>query len=141
MRTFLLSIVAVLTALGFSSNAFAKSNAQFGFMNWNTAEFEEAVANGDRVIVSVWATWCPSCRAQRKTLSALLDGGDYGDVKVFGVEFDDPTAPQMIGSHSILPGDPYATKTTLIFFNGGEQVDVYQGQSDAMMAAILNVDI
>ena len=66
---------------------------------------------------------------------------DYGDVKVFGVEFDDPNAPQTIGSHSILPGDPYATKTTLIFFNGGEQVDVYQGQSDMMMAAILSVDI
>lgn len=127
------ALLAILfTAFAIGTAAQADTNDNLGFMAWDPAAAEEAVRNGERVIINTWATWCPFCKVQRRALSSLLnsDPETYGDVKVFAVDIDEPDTPSRIGSNSV-------SKTTLIFFVGGQEVVAYKGQDTMEMAAFL----
>lgn len=127
------ALLAILfTAFAIGTAAQADTNDNLGFMAWDPAAAEEAVRNGERVIINTWATWCPFCKAQRRALSSLLnsDPETYGDVKVFAVDIDEPDTPSRIGSNSV-------SKTTLIFFVGGREIVAYKGQDTMEMAAFL----
>lgn len=127
------SVLAILFAVfAIGSVAQADTNANLGFMDWDPVAAQEAVSNGERVVINTWATWCPFCKAQRRALSSLLkaDPDTYGDVKVFAVDIDDADTPTRIGSVGV-------SKTTLIFFANGEEVTVYKGQDTAEMAGFL----
>lgn len=127
------ALLAILfTAFAIGTAAQADTNDNLGFLAWDPAAAEEAVRNGERVIINTWATWCPFCKAQRRALSSLLnsDPETYGDVKVFAVDIDEPDTPSRIGSNSV-------SKTTLIFFVGGQEVVAYKGQDTMEMAAFL----
>ena len=98
------ALLAILfTAFAIGTAAQADTNDNLGFMAWDPAAAEEAVRNGERVIINTWATWCPFCKAQRRALSSLLnsDPETYGDVKVFAVDIDEPDTPSRIGSNSV----------------------------------------
>jgi len=128
------AVLAILFAtFAIGTAAQADTNDNLGFMEWDAAAAEEAVINGERVIINTWATWCPFCKAQRRALSSLLksDPETYGDVKVFAVDIDDPNTPSRIGSKSV-------SKTTMIFFVGGQEIVAYKGQDTMEMAAFLN---
>ena len=127
------ALLAILfTAFAIGTAAQADTNDNLGFMEWDAVAAEEAVRNGERVVINTWATWCPFCKAQRRALSSLLksDPEKYGDVKVFAVDIDEPDTPSRIGSSSV-------SKTTLIFFVGGREIVAYQGQDTMEMAAFL----
>ncbi|MGA0235912.1 MAG: TlpA family protein disulfide reductase [Alphaproteobacteria bacterium] len=127
----LLAILFAAFAIGTAAQA--DTNDNLGFMEWDAAAAEEAVINGERVIINTWATWCPFCKAQRRALSSLLksDPETYGDVKVFAVDIDDPNTPSRIGSKSV-------SKTTMIFFIGCQEIVAFKGQDTMEMAAFLN---
>ena len=91
-----------------------------GFITWDAEAAQAAINNGEQVVVNVWAEWCPSCIAQRRTLHAVLQQNPdaFADVKVFAINIDDRPRPQQVGSHRITGS---AARTTLIFFNGGRK--------------------
>jgi len=131
------ALFAVLIAsFAISTSVSAKTNAFFGFLDWDAAAAQAAINNGERVAINIWADWCPNCTSQRRSLSDLIksDPEAYGDVKVFAIEYDDPNRPAAVGSHPI-PNS--SARTTIIFFGGGQELAVYGGQSPFEMAEIL----
>ena len=137
LKRFTAIFVFILATVGLSTNAQARSDEIYGFMSWDAAAVQAAIVNGEQVVVNVWAEWCPSCRAQRKTLHAVLQHNPdaYADVKVFAINIDDRPRPQQVGSHRISGS---AARTTLIFFNGGVEVAVYGGQQAGQIADLLS---
>jgi hypothetical protein len=50
--------------------------------------FQALQAKNEPTIVFVHASWCPICRAQEKTISALLSTPEYRGVTVFTIDYD-----------------------------------------------------
>ncbi len=71
MRQLILSVL-----LAFSFNLQAKED--------NTAEVHKFIKENKSVLVHVHATWCPSCKVQKKVLDAMKDK----NFKVLEVDFD-----------------------------------------------------
>lgn len=61
---------------------------------------------GEVTLVNFWASWCPPCRAEHPTLSALTDEG----IHVVGIDLKDPepAAQRFLSEH----GDPFAALAT-----------------------------
>src|SRR5262245_59275601 len=50
--------------------------------------FEEALTSGGRIVLHVYAGWCPVCRAQKPVLEALAKDRAFQGVKFVTVDFD-----------------------------------------------------
>lgn len=126
-------LAVLCAAFAFNTLAHADTNENFGFMEWDAEAAQTAIDNGERVIINAWATWCPFCKAQRRSLAGLLqsDPEGYSDVKVFAIDIDDADKPAMVG------GNQYG-KTTLFFYVGGEKIDAYTGRDPNEIAALLS---
>ncbi len=61
----------------------------------------EDLAGNGLIVVNYWASWCPPCRAEHPTLTALAEAG----VPLFGVNYRD-RIPQALGFLAEL-GNPY----------------------------------
>jgi len=61
---------------------------------------------GEVTVVNFWASWCPPCRAEHPTLTALRAEG----INVVGIDLKDPepAALRFLSDH----GDPYAAIAT-----------------------------
>ncbi|RMF01444.1 MAG: hypothetical protein D6773_10075, partial [Alphaproteobacteria bacterium] len=44
----------------------------YGFVQYDGANLQAALAQGGPVIVNVYASWCPTCMAQHKALENIL---------------------------------------------------------------------
>ncbi len=62
----------------------------------------EDLAAGELIIVNFWASWCPPCRTEHPTLTALADAG----VPLYGINYRD-RIDQALGFLDEL-GNPYA---------------------------------
>ena len=62
----------------------------------------DALASGELIIVNFWASWCPPCRAEHPTLTALAEAG----VPLFGVNYRDRTDHALSFLDEL--GNPYA---------------------------------
>ena len=55
---------------------------------FDRAAFQALQAKNASTVVFVHASWCPICRAQEKTISALLSTPEYRGVTVFTIDYD-----------------------------------------------------
>ncbi|HEX2360703.1 MAG TPA: TlpA disulfide reductase family protein [Jiangellaceae bacterium] len=104
----------------------------------DTGEFDLAQANGDVVVLNVWASWCPPCRKEAPALQAVAadladDGVRFVGVNVrdnetdagafeheFGVTYPsvvDPTGTLLLAFRDTLP--PSAIPSTLVIDRQG----------------------
>jgi thiol-disulfide isomerase/thioredoxin len=104
----------------------------------DTGEFDLAQANGDVVVLNVWASWCPPCREEAPALQAvateLADEGvrfvgvnvrdNETDAEAFEREFGvtypsvvDPTGTLLLAFRDTLP--PSAIPSTLVIDRQG----------------------
>ena len=88
--------VASLTGLGLvvvaaSAMAFAPVAAPTPAA-FNRAAFEQAQASDKRILVDVWAPWCPTCRAQEPIIDRVAAARGNENLIVFRVHFDDQKA-------------------------------------------------
>ncbi|MEA5446838.1 thioredoxin family protein [Gammaproteobacteria bacterium AB-CW1] len=51
--------------------------------------FEALQQEGAVILVDVWASWCPTCRAQGEVLSDLLSEEDFAEVKKLRLDWDE----------------------------------------------------
>ena len=63
---------------------------------------QAVLADGKPLLLNVWATWCPTCRAEHQYLNQLAEQG----VRVVGLNYKDDRAKAVEWLNSL--GNPYA---------------------------------
>lgn len=109
----------------------------YGFEQYTPGAFAAAQAAGGPIMVDVYASWCPTCKAQQTVLKDLLHEPRYAGIKGFRVDFDDDT--EWDQAHRV------AVQSTIIMFDGYRELNRSAGstrsaaihrQVDAALAAI-----
>lgn len=81
---------------------------------YTQAQFDQLARQGKPVLLAVHAGWCPTCRAQRPVVDALMAEPAYRDVTTLVIDFDT--------GKPLLPRFKVAVQSTLIAFHGGREV-------------------
>lgn len=77
------------------------------------AAFDQLTHDGKPVVVDVFATWCPTCKAQKPIIDALSRQPAYQQVAVLKVDFDT--------DKTVLRQFRVGMQSTLIAFKGGHE--------------------
>ena len=97
--------VLVLALTAAAGTAFAATEAPF-----TQQAFGQAQEAGKPILVHVWASWCPTCKAQAPTLSAIEADPANKDLIVYTVNFDD--------QKDVVKAFGVRMQSTLIAFHG-----------------------
>ncbi len=81
---------------------------------YSQAEFDRLSAARKPVVLAIHATWCPTCKAQKPILSALMNLPAYQDVTLLMIDFD--TDKPLVQKYKV------PMQSTLIGFRGGREV-------------------
>jgi thiol-disulfide isomerase/thioredoxin len=81
---------------------------------YSQEQFDALSASGKPVVIAVHASWCPTCKAQRPILEALMAQPAYRTVTTLTIDFD--------GDKSLLAHYRVALQSTLIGFKAGKEV-------------------
>lgn len=96
---------------------------------WSQQTFDAATAAGRPLVIHVTAPWCPTCRAQKPTVDALVSDPAYEDLLVLDVDFDTEKA--------VLRRFGVRQQSTFIAFRAGAEVDRSVGVTDPAAIAAL----
>jgi thioredoxin 1 len=91
--------------------------------------FEHAVAAGEPVVLAVHASWCPTCKAQKPIMDALLHEAKRKDITLFVADFDTESA--------LKKRLRIAQQSTFVVFKGGKEVGRSTGDTDRASIAAL----
>jgi thioredoxin 1 len=75
--------------------------------------FKAAQAEGRTVILEVWASWCPTCRAQAPIVANLTAEPKFADARVLRIDYD--------AQRDVARGFGARSQSTLIVFKGAEE--------------------
>ncbi len=81
---------------------------------YTPAAFAQSQQEGRPILVHVWASWCPTCRAQAPTLGAIEADPANARLVVFKVDFD--------AQKDVVKALGVRMQSTLIAFNGKAEV-------------------
>lgn len=113
--------LVLAAALAIASTSIARADEP-KFSNFTNEAFTAAQKDGKRVLVDVWASWCPTCKAQGAILKGLLDAPENKDVVMFRVNFDTQL--------DVLKAFKVQSQSTLIMFKGGKETARSVGDTD-----------
>ena len=118
------SLLAGVAALSLSLSALA------GETPFNQQQFEQALAAGKPVVVDFAADWCPTCRAQKPVISAIVQQPAMAPLTLFIANFDTEKAlKQALRVNG---------QSTLVVFKDGKEVARSTGQTQpAQLQALL----
>lgn len=109
---------SLILAVGFGIVALS---AFAGEVPYDKAQFETAVAAGKPVVVDFAAGWCPTCRAQKPIVQALLKEEKLQPVTLFLADYDTETAlKKQLG---------VTQQSTFVVFKDGKEVGRSTGQT------------
>jgi thioredoxin 1 len=97
---------------------------------YSAAGLEKLQTDGATVLVDFHAPWCPTCRAQDKSLSELSTAGELKGIQVVRVDYDkEKELKKSLG---------VTKQSTLILFKGKKEIARVRGDSkvDALRAFI-----
>jgi thioredoxin-like negative regulator of GroEL len=118
-RRHLLKLIASAPLVGaFAPHAFA-AERQF----YKAAAFDAALAEKRPVLVEIWASWCPTCKAQEPILKRLSAMPKYGKVLMLTADFD--------VERELLARLKVRQQSTLIVFKNGVEVARTVGDTNA----------
>jgi len=93
--------------------------------------FQAAKDQHKSILIEIYASWCPTCRAQKPILSDLLAKPRFKDLTVLRVDFD--------SQKNAVRNFRANVQSTLIVFKAGEEVGRSVGQTKAdAIAALLD---
>jgi len=93
------------------------------------AAFDQAVAAGKPVVVDFQASWCPTCKAQKPLVDALLKEPKRKNLTLFAADYD---------TESALKQKLRVTQqSTFVVFKGGKEVGRSTGETDRAAIAAL----
>ena len=91
LRRFLLTLglltFVVATAITYMANR-APSPIIQGWEEYSTERFDSLMANGEPLLVEVYASWCPICLLQHRALETLSSEGYELPIRAIRVDFD-----------------------------------------------------
>ena len=122
-----LSLIAALTVLSLTIPFSAAQAAQR--QTFDQASFAAAQAKGDRILVDISATWCPTCKAQKPIISSLADNPVNSDLVIFDVDFD--------SQKRVVRAFGAQMQSTLIAFRGKTETARSVGDTDPASLARL----
>ena len=122
-RSLLLALVASVALVG----ALPVSAAEW--KPFDAAAFATAQKEGKPILVDIFATWCPVCRAQNPILVQLTREPKYKDLVVFKVDFD--------SQKSDVRALKAQSQSTLIAFKGETEKARTVGDTNAKSIASL----
>jgi thiol-disulfide isomerase/thioredoxin len=108
--TILTAVIGVMIA---ATQLTAKSEAP-GWQNYSAKGFSMAQASGKTIVVDVYATWCPTCRAQAPILDELRAEKASKDTIFVKVNFDK--------HKSFLRANRIPRQSTVLVFKGKKEV-------------------
>ncbi|MBV1704515.1 MAG: thioredoxin family protein [Hyphomicrobiales bacterium] len=86
------------------------------------AAFAAAQAAGKPILVEIFATWCPTCAAQKQVIDPLLKTPEFKDLVVLRVDFD--------GQKAVVREFGARMQSTLFAFRGHEARGGVVGETD-----------
>ena len=107
-KSFPLIILVVLNTITFSGQAYAEPTA------YTQITFNQMQRNGKPILVVVYASWCPTCRAQAPIIDELLAENEFKSITALLVDFD--------AQKNILDKLNVSKQSTLIVYKGGKEV-------------------
>ena len=125
--------LAIFAVLSFSIPFGAAHAAQRQV--FDQASFAAAQAKGERILVDISATWCPTCKAQKPIISSLADSPVNSDLVIFDVDFD--------SQKPVVRAFGAQMQSTLIAFKGKAETARSVGDTDpASLAQLIasNID-
>ena len=84
--------------------------------------FDALTSTGKPVVLHFWASWCPTCKAQKPVLSQLMQASAYKDVTMLTVDYD--------AEKPLLQKYQVKQQSTLVAFKGGKEVGRSTGEVD-----------
>ena len=103
--------------------------ASAGEVAYTKAAFVKAIAAGQPVIVDFQASWCPTCKAQKPIVDALLAEPKRKGVTLFAADYD--TERELKKELRV------AQQSTFVVFKGGKEVGRSTGQTNRTEIAAL----
>ena len=115
---------ALLLALA-AASAFAHASLASAVerVAYTPQAFAAAQKAGKPILVEIQASWCPTCKAQKPIISALLARPEFKDLAVFDVDFD--------SQKPAVRGFKAQMQSTLIAFKGSREVARSVGDTNA----------
>jgi thiol-disulfide isomerase/thioredoxin len=114
----LITITAAFVALAVTSFAVALEKSAY-----SDAVFSNAQQSGQPILIEIYASWCPVCKAQGKVLEKLAAKPEYKNLKVIRVDFDSQKdAVRKFGARQ---------QSTLIAYKGSKETKRLAYTSDA----------
>ena len=89
---------------------------------FTAAAFEAAQKSGKSILPDIWASWCPTCKAQGAILERLQKDERFADFVVLRVDFDKQV--------DIVQSFGAQMQSTLIVFKGTKEVSRSVGETD-----------
>ncbi len=120
------SMVRGLAALVLSAGA---ALAHAGEQPYTQAALDQAIASGRPVIVDVQASWCPTCKAQKPIVDALMKEPARAKVTLLKADFDTEAA--------LKQRLKVVQQSTFVVFKGGKEVGRSTGETDRAAIATL----
>ncbi|MBU6260615.1 MAG: thioredoxin family protein [Burkholderiales bacterium] len=96
---------------------------------YSAQTFDRLTHEGRPVVVDVSATWCPTCKAQKPIVAALMQAPANRDVTLLTVDFD--------ADKPVLRRFKVGMQSTLIAFKGAKEVARSTGDTTAAGLAAL----
>ena len=122
-RLFLISVLAASSSMAISAATAAERKT------FDTASFEVAQQHGERILVDISATWCPTCKAQKPIIDSLAEQPANKDLVIFAVDFD--------SQKPVVRDFRAQSQSTLIAFRGKTETARSVGDTDPGSIAAL----
>lgn len=111
----------IIPAFAFATVALAAQVAAAGEVPYDKAQFEQLKAEGKPIVVDFFATWCPTCKAQKPSVQAIAADPAFKSLTIFLADYDNEKA---------LKKELNITQqSTFVVFKGGKEVARSTGQT------------